>query len=94
MLQATIIYDNTKDRELMSLIDIKFPIFVNYVDMNTTEGRKSGFNLLNYWSAKKLPFVILDDLEKKDSLPKVFYSEITNGVNQLIKFLNGNSSSN
>lgn len=85
-MKVTIVYDNKKDREFMSLIETKIPFFVDFINMNTVNGRKAGFKLLNYWSAKKLPFVIVEDNEK---LIKVFYSEIGElATNQFIKWLN------
>ena len=85
-MKVTIVYDNKKDREFMSLIETKIPFFIDFINMNTVHGRKAGIKLLNYWSAKKLPFVIVEDNEK---LIKVFYSEIGElATNQFIKWLN------
>lgn len=86
MLHITVIYDNEQDKELLNLIDTTVPFFVDYIDMNNYKGRKDGFKILNYWSAKKLPFVVI---ESDESAPIVKYSEIgENAVNQLIKWLN------
>lgn len=80
-----IVYSNESDRKFISLIDTKLPFFIDFIDMNKIDGRKKGFQLLNYWSAKKLPFVVVEDNE----LVKVFYSEIGElATNQLIKWLN------
>lgn len=85
MYNVTIVYDNKQDRELVELINTKLSFFVDFIDMNCVNGRKEGFKILNYWSAKKLPFVVVkeDDTEK---LPKVFYSETGNAINQFIKW--------
>lgn len=87
MLNIRVVYDNEQDKELLNLMDTTVPFFVDYINMHSSEGRKTGFKLLNYWSATKLPFVVVEDF------PKVFYSEIgENAINQLLKWLNENSS--
>lgn len=91
MYQVKVVYDNNKDKELLNQIDTTVPFFIDYIDMNTTNGRKVGFKLLNYWSAKKLPFVVIED-EDPNVLPIVKYSEVgENAINQLIKFINANN---
>lgn len=91
MYQVKVVYDNDKDKELLNQIDTTVPFFIDYIDMNTTNGRKVGFKLLNYWSAKKLPFVVIED-EDPNVLPIVKYSEVgENAINQLIKFINANN---
>lgn len=88
MLNVTIVYDNKQDRELLNLIDLTVPFFVDYIDMNTVKGRKEGFKLMNYWSAKKLPLVVIAT-DKLDATPIVKYSDMgENAINQLIKYLN------
>jgi hypothetical protein len=84
-MEAIVIYDNKKDRELLDLIDSKFPIFIEYIDYNTVSGRKEAFKVKSHWSAKMNPFVVVQDGEK---IIKVFYSEKNNAINQLINFLN------
>lgn len=91
MYQVKVVYDNNKDKELLNQIDTTVPFFIDYIDMNTTNGRKTGFKVLNYWSAKKLPFVVIED-EDPNVLPIVKYSEVgENAINQLIKFINANN---
>lgn len=91
MYQVKVVYDNDKDKELLNQIDTTVPFFIDYIDMNTTNGRKVGFKLLNYWSAKKLPFVVIEN-EDPNVLPIVKYSEVgENAINQLIKFINANN---
>ena len=84
-MEAIVIYDNKKDRELLDLIDSKFPIFIEYIDYNTVSGRKEAFKVKSHWSAKMNPFIVVQDGEK---IIKVFYSEKNNAINQLINFLN------
>lgn len=84
-MEAIIVYENKKDRELLDLIDSKFPIFIKYIDFNTVEGRKESYRVKSHWGAIKNPFVVVQDGEK---ILKVFYSEKNNAINQLISYLN------
>lgn len=95
MKQVTVVYDNIKDKELLDLNCSIIPYFIKYINLNTVKGRTEGFKLLNYWSAKKLPLVIIEDLDNKESLPIIKYSDVgENAINQFIKLLNENNSSN
>lgn len=85
-MEATIIYDNKKDRELLNLVDSKFPIYIKYIDFNTVEGRKEAYRVKSHWGAIKNPFVVIQDEEK---IIKVFYSEKNNAIQQFVNFLNG-----
>lgn len=85
MREAIVIYDNTKDRELLNLINSKFPIFINYINYNTATGRKESYKVKSSWGARKNPFVLVKDDEK---IIKVFYSEKSNAIQQLINYLN------
>lgn len=88
MKSVKVIFENKQDKELVMLTDSLTPYFIDFIDMNTINGRKAGFKELNYWSAKKLPFVVLTE-DNSETLPKVFYTEIgSNAVNQLINYLN------
>ncbi|MBO6243873.1 MAG: hypothetical protein J6O41_04835 [Clostridia bacterium] len=84
-MTATVVYDNRKDRELLELIDSKFPIFIQYIDFNTKDGRKEAFQVKSHWAAKLNPFVVVED---EDKIIKVFYSEESNAIQQLINYLN------
>ena len=84
-MEATIVYDNKKDRELLDLTDSKFPIFVHYVDFNTVDGRKEAYQIKGHWGARLNPFVVVQEGEE---IVKVFYSETSNAVQQLINWLN------
>lgn len=91
MYNIEVIYNDTKDKELLDAISTTTPFFIEYYDTNTINGRKEGFRLMNYWSARKLPLVIIKS-DKLDSTPIVKYSDIgENAVIQLIKFLNESS---
>lgn len=84
-MEATIVYDNKKDRELLNLINSKFPIFINYIDYNTATGRKESFRIKSPWGAILNPFVVV---KEDDKIIKVFYSEKWNAVQQFIDWLN------
>ena len=84
-MEAIVVYDNKKDKELLDLINSKVPIFIDYIDFNTQNGRKEAYKVKSYWGAKMNPFVVLKEDEK---IIKVFYSEKNNAINQLITFLN------
>lgn len=84
-MEAIVIYDDKKDRELLNLVDSKFPIFVKYIDFNTIDGRKEAYKIKSYWGAKLNPFVVV---QKEEKIIKVFYSETQNAINQLINYLN------
>ena len=94
LFKITIVYNNNKDKELLDLIDTTIPFFINYINMNTVKGRSEGFKLMNYWSAKKLPLVIIEN-EDSNILPIIKYSDIgESAINQLIKYLNEYNKSN
>lgn len=88
-MTAIVIYDNKKDRELLELVNSKFPIFIHYVDFNTKDGRKEAFQVKSHWGAKLNPFVVLE--EDYDKIIDVFYSEKDNAIQQLINYLNDSS---
>ena len=84
-MTATVVYDNNKDRDLLNIINSKFPIFIEYIDYNTKNGRKEAFKIKSHWSAKLNPFVVITEGE---DIIKVFYSETQNAVQQLVNYLN------
>ena len=84
-MEAIIVYDNKKDRELLNLVDSKFPIFIKYIDFNTVDGRKEAYQVKSHWAARMNPFVVVQEGEE---IIKVFYSESENAITQLINYLN------
>lgn len=84
-MEAIIIYNDKKDREFLNLIDSKFPIFIEYIDSSTKDGKKKSIQIKSHWGARKEPFVIVQENEK---IIKVFYSEKSNAIQQLIDYLN------
>ena len=41
-MEAIIVYDNKKDKELIELVRLSTPFFVKYIDTNTENGKKEG----------------------------------------------------
>lgn len=83
-MEATVIYDNIADRELIEQIDSKFPIFINYIDFNSKQEKKNAYKIKSHWAARKNPFVELKD---GDKVIKVFYSD-SKGDNAVLNFVN------
>jgi len=84
-MNAIVVYDNIKDKELLDKIHLRVPFFINYVNMNTVKGKKEGFRIKGPWSAKLNPFI---ELYENNEIIQVFYSEKGNACNQLISYLN------
>lgn len=87
-MKVTLVYNNDNDKNYLTLSNTN-GFFINYLNMNSLHGRKEGIKILNYWSARKLPFIEVKDDE--DKVVKVFYSELGNSVNQFIKWLQNDS---
>lgn len=85
-MKVKLIYENKQDMEFLRLLNLKIPFFVDYIDISTVEGRKEGFKILNYWSARKLPFIVVEDDEAKPI--KIIYSEVGYAINQFSNWLN------
>ena len=90
-MEAIVVYDNKKDRELLDLIYLEFPLFMHYVDFNTKDGRKEAYRIKSHWAAIKNPFVVLVDNE--GNTLKVFYSDDKgdSAIYQLINYLKNGS---
>lgn len=87
-MNAIVVYDDKRDRELLELVDSKFPVFISCIDYNTTYGRKEANKVKSYWAAKANPFVVV---EEENHIVKIFYSDNgDNAIQQLINWLNGN----
>lgn len=85
-MKIVFIYDNNKDREFLELISSKSSIFIDYVNFNTTNGRKEAYKIKSHYAARLNPFaLVLDDSNK---LIKVFYSEAENVLSSLTKYIN------
>ena len=84
-MEAIVVYDNKKDRELLNLIYSEVPLFIDYIDFNTVDGRKEAYQVKSHWAARMNPFVVVQEGEE---IIKVFYSESENAITQLINYLN------
>ena len=86
-MNAVVVYDNIKDKELLDKINLGVPFFIDYINVNTVKGKKESYKVKSHWGAKLNPFIELYNDENK--IIKLFYSETQNAVNQLISYLNG-----
>lgn len=58
-----------------------------FYDERSMKERKKGFGEKNKWGARATPFAMIYDSENKPI--KGFWSESSNVINDLIKYLNG-----
>lgn len=87
---ANVIYDNIKDREFLKIVPNEFSIFINFIDFNTTRGKKEAYKIKSHWAARKNPFV--EVLNEDDSVEKCFYSDDgSNAIMKFVKWLNNDS---
>ena len=86
MKKINVIYDDDKDRKLIELVPNKVPVFINFINFNTVDGRKEAYKIKSHWAAKMNPFVEI--LNEDDTIDKVFYSEEINAAQQLITWFN------
>ena len=86
MINVIVVYDDDETKELVkNSPSIKTPT-IEFVDMNTIDGRKRGFKLKGAYGARTNPFVIIEDGE---SVIQCMYSEEDwkdNAVEQLLKW--------
>ena len=81
-MKVKIVYNNLKDRELVELVKFKTPFFVEYIDVNTKNGKKEGYKIKSEFSARKNPFIVVYDDE--DKFIKCYWSEINNACQSFI----------
>ena len=84
-MNAIVVYDNIKDKELLDNVNLEVPFFVEYINANTKSGKKQSYQIKSHWGAKLNPFIELYDNNK---IIQVFYSEKGSACNQLISYLN------
>lgn len=84
-MNAIVVYDNIKDKELLDNVNLEVPFFVEYINANTKSGKKQSYQIKSHWGAKLNPFIELYD---NNEIIQVFYSEKGNACNQLISYLN------
>ena len=89
-MNAVVVYDNIKDKELLDKINLKVPFFIDYIDINTTKGKKEGWKIMSYYGTRMFPFVELE-IDESNRIP--FYSERGSAIGQLINYLNNDSNS-
>ena len=84
-MNVKVVYKNPKDKEFLDKINLETPIFIQYIDIETTKGKKEGWKLMNYYGTTSFPFI---ELEINESSKIPFYSERGNAIGQLINYLN------
>ena len=84
-MKIKLVYNNPKDKEFLDNMNLETLFFVEYIDINTKNGKKEGWKLMNYYGTTTFPFV---ELDKSDNELLPFYSERGNAVGQLINYLN------
>lgn len=88
MKKIYIVYNDKEQISLFKNTILNFEPLVEYINVNTKNGKKEGYKLKEYWGAKKNPFCIVFE---GDTPTKAFYSEDEckdNAIIQLIKYLN------
>ena len=84
-MKAKVVYENKKDKELLELVEIPTPFFIEYVDINTKNGKKEGYRIKSEFEARKNPFIVIYDDE--DKFVQCFWSENRNAVQSFINVL-------
>ena len=84
-MTAKIVFKDLKDKEFFDLVDLKTPIFVEFINIDTVKGKKEGWKLMNYYGTTTFPFIELE-IDESNRIP--FYSERGNAVGQFINYLN------
>lgn len=84
-MNAKIVYKNLEDREFLEIVSLETPIFVDFISINTPEGKRKGWKLMNYYGTTTFPFVELE-IDESNRIP--FYGERGNAIGQLINYLN------
>ena len=88
-MTAKIVFKDLKDKEFFDLVDLKTPIFVEFINIDTVKGKKEGWKLMNYYGTTTFPFIELE-IDESSRIP--FYSERGNAVGQFINYINNENS--
>lgn len=80
---VTILYENDAQYDLFKVLESSTDVPFKF--LYTSE--KEAFRLKRHWAAKKCPFAVVTD---EDRLVKIFYSEATDVLTELEKYLNEN----
>ncbi len=81
-MNVKVVYEDLKDKELIELIEFSTPFFIDYIDYNTTEGRKKAYKIKSEFGAKKNPFVVIYNDE--DKFVKCYWSENNNACQSFV----------
>ena len=84
-MNVKVVYKDLKDKEFLDKINLKTPIFIEYIDINTINGKKEGWKLMNYYGTQIFPFVEIE-IDESNRIP--FYGERGSAIGQLINYLN------
>ena len=88
-MNVKVVYKDLKDKEFFDLVDLKTPIFVEFINIDTVKGKKEGWKLMNYYGTTTFPFIELE-IDESNRIP--FYSERGNAVGQFINYINNENS--
>lgn len=84
-MNVKVVYKSLKDKEFLDIVNLKAPIFIEFIDINTRKGKKEGWKLMNYYGTQLFPFVELE-IDEFNRIP--FYSEKGNAIGQFINYFN------
>jgi len=84
-MNVKVVYKDLKDKEFLDKINLKTPIFIEFIDINTKKGKSEGWKLMNYYGTTSFPFIEIE-IDESNKIP--FYGERGNAVGQLINYLN------
>ena len=88
-MNVKVVYKDLKDKEFLDKINLKTPIFIEFIDINTKKGKSEGWKLMNYYGTTSFPFIELE-IDESNRIP--FYGERGNAVGQLINYINNENS--
>lgn len=83
-MKVKIVYNNSRDKELIELVRFSTPFFVEYLDERTKNGKKEGYRIKSEFGARKSPFVLV--LDDEDNYLACFWTE--SGSNAVQNFIN------
>lgn len=87
-MKVEVVYEDKKDKELIELVKFSTPFFVEFIDIQTKNGKKEGYQIKSEFGARLNPFVVLYDDE--DKFVKCFWSEKGNACQQFVNYYNHN----
>jgi len=81
-MKVKVVYNNINDKELIKLVQLSTPFFVEFIDSATKNGKKEAYKIKSPFSARKEPFIVIYD--EQDRFVTCLYSEERNAVQQFI----------